>query len=251
MPPNSIFVQLLAILAMQTKCEPQTPQARIVGGSTIVIEDVPFIVSIQYQSQHFCGGSIIKPNKIITAAHCTDGREASDFSIRAGSTMRESGGQVAQVKKIYQNPNFNTNVNDYDVSILELASNLSFSNTISPITLAQQEIDPNSRAFTFGWGTFRSDSSRLAPELQSVALRIVDKDTCQESYEQMPITERMVCAGSQNGGKDACQGDSGGPLVVDNVLVGITSYGSGCGDPDFPGVYSNVSALQDYIKQYL
>lgn len=87
--------------------------------------------------------------------------------------------------------------------------------------------------------------------MQGTSLRIIDKGTCQKSYNELNITQRMLCAGAYSGGKDSCQGDSGGPLIVDNVLAGITSFGSGCGDPDFPGIYTNVAALRDYIDKYL
>ncbi|XP_071451607.1 trypsin-1-like [Hetaerina americana] len=82
-------------------------------------------------------------------------------------------------------------------------------------------------------------------ELLHVNVPVVDEVTCSGVYSD--LTDRMLCAGSE--WEDSCQGDSGGPLVQNGKLVGIVSYGYGCASPGFPGVYSRVSALRDWISE--
>ncbi|RZC39116.1 trypsin-7, partial [Asbolus verrucosus] len=222
---------------------------RIVGGKPISIEEVPFQVSIEWNNVHKCGGSIISKNKVVTAAHCTRGKMGNILSIRAGTTVREHGGQSMSVRKIHQHPKYTKETADYDISILELEQNLKFGKSVAPINLPHrnQTFEAGTEALTLGWGSFISGSSRLSTELQSVFLKIVDKKECHKLLPSKTITGRMLCAGVKQGGKDACQGDSGGPLVVNGVLGGITSWGVGCGHAGLPGIYSNMAALREFI----
>lgn len=98
-----------------------------------------------------------------------------------------------------------------------------------------------------GWGKVQEGGS-LSNNLRSVRLPIIDHAHCNKLYGGA-ITDRMICAGIvPDGGKDACQGDSGGPMVYNNELVGVTSWGIGCARPNFPGIYTNVYALMEFIK---
>ncbi|CAH1371391.1 unnamed protein product, partial [Tenebrio molitor] len=241
------------ILGIPIPGEVEPKDERIVGGKSLSIKQVPFIISLQNLGMHMCGGSIINENTIITAAHCTNGKQPIQLEVRAGSTIREKGGQVLQVETIHQNPEFNLNTIDYDVTILKLKSNLNFSENVKPIDLADanQVFENGKQAMIFGWGTKNYGSSRLPSELQSGVIQIVDRKICRKRYSKDQITDRMLCAGIEQGGIDACQGDSGGPLVIDNVLAGITSWGSACGKPHIPGVYSNVAGLRKYIDKFL
>lgn len=99
-----------------------------------------------------------------------------------------------------------------------------------------------------GWGTLSSGSSSLPTILQAVTVNIVSSSDCHKAYESYGgITDNMICAAVSGGGKDACQGDSGGPLVADESLVGLVSWGVGCAEANYPGVYSNVAALRDFV----
>lgn len=93
------------------------------------------------------------------------------------------------------------------------------------------------------------EGGSVSPNLMRVSVPIVSKSTCQQVYQSMnTITDRMICAGYTAGGKDSCQGDSGGPLTSSGVLYGIVSWGRGCAQPRYPGVYSNVANLRSWIK---
>ncbi|XP_044253923.1 trypsin-3-like [Tribolium madens] len=227
------------------------PDGRIVGGSDIPIEQVPWQVSLQYYGQHFCGGSIISEKYVVTAGHCTEGLTKGDISIRAGTSIRESGGQEVKIAKIHQNPKFDSSIIDYDITILELATPLKLSDKVAPVKLPENGLvwPDDTEVLVSGWGTTEEGSDTLPTALQGVTVQIVSYTTCRQVYGEDAITTRMLCAGVNGGGKDSCQGDSGGPLVVGDVLGGIVSWGSGCARPKYPGVYSNVAALRDFITE--
>ncbi|KAJ3631802.1 hypothetical protein MTP99_012908 [Tenebrio molitor] len=223
---------------------------RIVGGHNISIQEVPYQISLQNDGDHFCGGSIISPNYIVTAAHCTSYYDASSLTIRAGSSTRGVGGQVINVSKIYNNPDFSEQTIDSDISVLELSTNLTFGLNVAAIALpaADQTWPSGTEVLVSGWGLLSSNSTELPTELQGVTVNLVSPESCRLAYSDNSITDHMLCAGVSGGGKDACSEDSGGPLQVDGILAGVVSWGNGCGLPDYPGVYARVSTLRQFIQ---
>ncbi|XP_017773892.1 PREDICTED: trypsin-2-like [Nicrophorus vespilloides] len=245
------FVVLALAVAVASATPKMLPRldGRIVGGKETTIEQYPYQLSLQYYGSHICGASIISNKYVVTAAHCTDGSSASSLSIRAGSSIRNSGGVVIAVKKIHQNPKYNSRTIDYDISVMELVSPLSFGSGIQTVSLPKngEAATVGADAICTGWGT-TSEGGSLPSKLQTVTVKVVSTKECSDAYGVGEITDRMICAGV-GGGKDACQGDSGGPLVSGGKLVGIVSWGYGCARPSHPGVYSRVSNLREYITQ--
>ncbi|KAI4459637.1 polyserase-related [Holotrichia oblita] len=225
------------------------PDGRIVGGEPVTIEQHPYQVSVQLLSSHWCGGSIVTDRFIVSAAHCFTW-PVSWYTVRAGATFHNSGGQVIAVSTITDHPNFSSSTLDNDISILFLASALTFGSGVAIIALpAQSQIIPDgTRAVVSGWGALTEGGSSPL-QLQAVGVPIVSNERCNAAYAPLGwgVTETMICAGYDEGGRDACQGDSGGPLTVDNVLVGIVSWGQGCARAGFPGVYANVAHLRGFI----
>ncbi|KAF5286942.1 hypothetical protein FQR65_LT12401 [Abscondita terminalis] len=177
---------------------------RIVGGENADIADFPYQLSYQYYGGHICGASILSARSALTAAHCT--AAASDgISVRAGSSIIGSGGQVVQVQIIHQHPQFNSITIDKDVSVLILASSLSLGSNVAVISLqpVNQEPAVGSSAVVTGWGALIEGGS-VSAVLQ--------------------------------------KGDSGGPLVSNGRQVGIVSWGKGCASPWYPGVYTNIAS---------
>jgi trypsin len=174
------------------------------------------------------------------------------MSIRFASSYRNQAGRIVTIRSIHQHPNYNSKLIDYDVSILQVTSPFLLGNDVAIIglPLSTTRWPPGTSALVSGWGMINQDDE--SPDLgylRSVTVQIVSEEACKRAYESDKITNRMFCAGVNGGGKDACQGDSGGPLVIDNVLAGIVSWGYGCGDESYPGVYSNVSVLSEFIKK--
>jgi secreted trypsin-like serine protease len=220
---------------------------RIVGGEDTTIEEYPHQVSVIYIDSHYCGGSILNPTHILTAAHCTDQVPAEDLMVRAGSSMIDEGGQVRQVLVYFQHTDFDSDTYDYDISVLRLSQSLEFGSGVNSIQLPEKGADVGADicGTATGWGRL-SENGPLPMQLQKVDLPTLDQQMCILVYGNK-ITDRMFCAGYVAGLKDTCQGDSGGPLIDGTLLLGITSWGDGCGAANSPGVYTKVSYFKDYI----
>ncbi|KAF2711323.1 trypsin-like serine protease [Pleomassaria siparia CBS 279.74] len=227
---------------------------QIVGGVLASTGDFPFIVSLQDSSGHFCGGSLLNANTVITAAHCTVGQTASALKVRAGSLQRASGGTLVGVSSIKTHPSFSSSNLSNDVAIWKLATAIPTSSTIGYVSLPVANSDPATGAITSvaGWGTTSSGSSSLPAALRKVDVPVISRTECRADYGTSAVTTSMFCAGYAAGGKDSCQGDSGGPIVDSNkVLLGTVSWGDGCAGANAPGVYSRVAVLLDFINANL
>lgn len=233
-------------------------ESKIVGGVEASIGEFPFIVSLQSPSYgHFCGGSLIQKNWVLTAAHCVRG--TTNFKIVVGLHDQKDArnAETIAVKRVISHPQYDSRSMDYDFALVELAQEASF----SPVGVNVSEIAiPNDQSqamisTTAGWGATREGSYTLPNLLQKVDVPLVSAADCNKSYSGK-ITDRMICAGYAGGGKDSCQGDSGGPLVTRDengahVLIGVVSWGQGCARPNYYGVYAKVNSVQSWIGQYV
>nr|AAZ78212.1 trypsin [Blattella germanica] len=220
---------------------------RIVGGENANIEDLPYQLQFEYYGSLMCGASIISSDWVVTAAHCVDGVSADEASFRAGSSASGSGGSVHQASQLSANPQYDYWTIDFDIAVARVSTPFSFGAGVQAISLATSEPSAGEVATVSGYGTTSSGGS-LPNQLQVVQVPIVDRQQCNEAYADYDgITANMICAAVPEGGKDSCQGDSGGPLVVGGKLAGIVSWGVGCGSPGYPGVYSNVATLRDFV----
>ncbi|XP_017854761.1 trypsin-1 [Drosophila busckii] len=223
---------------------------RIVGGKEVNIKDFPFQVSLQ-RSYHSCGGSLIGARYVLTAAHCTDTSSILSYKVRIGSTYRDSGGLLIGIKAVHSHPKYDSSIIDYDFAVLHLEDYDAKNVTQAFVNLPEQNetLAVGTEVTISGWGNTQNvlESSE---KLRAVTVPTVNQTECSAAYQNFgQITERMLCAGLVEGGKDACQGDSGGPLVANNKQWGVVSWGYGCARPDFPGVYSRVAAVRDWIKE--
>ncbi|KAJ4451714.1 hypothetical protein ANN_03184, partial [Periplaneta americana] len=207
---------------------------RIVGGSDADIANYPYQLSFEYNGSHRCGASIISENWVLTAAHCVDGISANNVQFRAGSSIRGSGGSLHRASQLIENPAFDYYTLDSDVAVARVSTPFSYGNGVQPISLATSEPSAGEIATVTGWGTTSSGGS-LPSQLQVVSLPIVSRAECNQDYSSYGgITDTMICAAEQQGGKDSCQGDSGGPLVVNGKQAGIVSWGVGCAEQGYP-----------------
>lgn len=203
------------------------------------------------RGSHYCGGSIIAPFYVLTAAHCTNRQNASRLQIRVGSSYKNAGGDVHHVAEIIQHPNYTSSTTDFDYAIVKVATEIVFSDSVNPIVLPEEtdDLEVGTKCTVSGWGNTKN-VMEPTNRLRATEVPVVDKTTCDDAYkEYYGITERMVCAGYDEGGKDSCQGDSGGPLVHEGVLHGVVSWGKGCAEKGFPGVYAKVAAVRSWIKE--
>lgn len=181
----------------------------------------------------------------------------SDLAILVGTQWSDRKPQRNIVKRIIMNRQYDTDINDYDIALIELKKPLTLSNKIQPIPLANSsdKIRDGTMCLVSGWGDTNRQNQALN-RLRAVEVPIVNQQVCNKNYaEYGGITSRMLCAGLQRGGKDSCQGDSGGPLAcpIDSragnlTLVGIVSWGVDCAKPHMPGVYTRVTSLRPWIR---
>ncbi|XP_055638095.1 trypsin-1-like [Toxorhynchites rutilus septentrionalis] len=217
---------------------------RIVGGVRIDIAKAPYQVSLQYRGRHICGGSIISKAWVLTAAHCTDGASGSDLTVRVGSSQHASGGKLFKVGSINQHQQFNRFTFDYDYAVLRVQ----FEGNVRIIALPEryEHVKDGTVCMVSGWGTTQN-VFESRDDLRAADVSIVNPTKCNDIYKYFGgVTGRMICA--EYPGRDSCQGDSGGPLVANNKLVGIVSWGVGCAQPNYPGVYSKVAEARDWIR---
>ncbi|XP_055590615.1 trypsin 3A1-like [Uranotaenia lowii] len=226
---------------------------KIVGGFQIEITEVPYQVSLQVEGDHDCGGSIIAPQWVLTAAHCFAGsQDPSMYTVRVGSTNRTSGGQLIPVEKVILHERYDSSVPNYDIALLKLGESMEYSDSVKAIELAAADevIQDGSESIVSGWGDTKNDDEN-DELLRAIKVPTVNQQECIEALAKVNklVTEQMICAGYKAGGKDACQRDSGGPLAIEGRLVGVVSWGEGCAEPELPGVYARVSAAREWIRE--
>ncbi|XP_068614682.1 transmembrane protease serine 4-like [Brachionichthys hirsutus] len=235
-------------------CGQTGSQDRIVGGTDAFIEDWPWQVSLQQGGQHVCGGSLVSPRWVATAAHCFTGskKELTRWKVVSGRTyMGTLGG--SSVDRIILNGDYDPSTNDYDIALMRLSSPISVGDSSRPVCLPPKALglSAGTTMTVTGWG-YLEENGKVSPSLQKASIPLIDKDKCSSPtvYGKV-ITSRMICAGFLGGKIDACQGDSGGPLVHFSTskwrLVGVVSWGVGCARARRPGVYCNVEEMLNWI----
>ncbi|KAM9299348.1 transmembrane protease serine 4-like [Gastrophryne carolinensis] len=227
-------------------------EKRIIGGYDSSIDRSPWQVSVQNMGQHVCGGSIIAPRIILTAAHCfqRSQQQVDRWRVEAGhSSLTYTFASPAE--KIYVHAQYNLDLHPYDIAIIKLKYDLVFSETIQPVCLPgfDNNLPNGSPLLVTGWGYTSEDGGKSASSLQEVSVNLISSDTCNSQYNGQ-ILDSMICAGRVSGGADACKGDSGGPLVFLKVYweqVGVVSWGYGCGRPGSYGVYTRTVSYVPWI----
>ena len=211
----------------------------------------PAQASVRFNGSFICGGSLVSARWVVTAGHCAD--VIGNYSVRVGaSRVNTADGQLVNVDQRILHENFasNAGVSVNDVALLHLISPVPFEPLMLVSTSETALWAPGVRQTIIGWGA--TENSNGVNDLREAEAPIVADATCSAAYGSAFDSGRMVCAG--DGSTDTCQGDSGGPLLAprqgDFVLAGITSWGAGCADPDFPGVYTRVGApaLNQWIR---
>ncbi|WP_338599237.1 serine protease [Saccharopolyspora sp. SCSIO 74807] len=241
-----------AVALMSPVASAETPgggKERVVGGEGTGIEAAPWAVALtDPDGNQFCGGTLVAPDKVVTAAHCTfdtataQPRAVGELRAVTGrEDLRTSAGTVSEVREVWVHPEFRDVGHGHDVAVLTLTAPA----PQPPLPMAGAgEVEPyrpGTPARVYGWGR-TTEYGSTSDTLRSADVPINSDEQCRNTYPEYDGTT-MVCAGLPEGGRDACTGDSGGPLVAEGRLVGVVSYGAGCGRPGAPGVYARISGV--------
>lgn len=263
----------------KTKCGKPVIKAdlsseRIVGGSPSVPGSWPWQVSLRLTKEepygHRCGGSIIDHLWIVSVAHCFNSeRDETAWTVVVGKYNKIETDQTERTRyidKLIIHPEYVSPFNlskggatetvqrkEHDIALIKLSSPLIMDDNVQPVCLADFKATKKGLAFRVtGWGETLGTGHETV--LKQAIVPLVPHATCQRFYRnRYQITDNMVCAGYESGGIDACKGDSGGPLVTQKgktwYLTGIVSFGGDCGQPNQPGVYTNVYYYVKWIEK--
>ncbi|XP_014489281.1 PREDICTED: vitellin-degrading protease-like [Dinoponera quadriceps] len=252
------FTLALLHFAVAHLCQglPINSVKKILGGSDVNIKFIPYMLSVMLNGEYICCAAIIDKHYAVTAAHCVRAAKhpTKEISVRSGSSFLHKGGTIHEVTRAFVHKDYNNITNDYDIAVIKITP--PFDNSTKPVYLVQNDAEDTYTKWGLvcGWGYYIKINDYIYPALTEVPHCVmipqIQKEQCYKDYKlRYELTSRMTCYGFQEGMDDTCKGDSGAALInKDNILLGVTSWGDGCGEPYSPGVYTDAIFLQNWIR---
>jgi len=265
---TSLIIYLVFFLAVDARYFQEIPlndqevKGRIIGGEEAVDGEFPWQVSIRHflglGASHFCGGTIIDNDWVLTAAQCCQNQVALTMHVIAGGIELfdyEDEEQNMNTAKIIIHPDYDPETKRNDICLLRMSEPLDFNDWVQPIglPLQGQETEAGTECTATGWGS-TTEGGGVANKLHKITIPVVSDEECNENYASganltSPIAEHMICAGLPEGGKGPCSTDMGGPLTCGDEVIGIISWGQGCATPGVPAVFTQISYFADWIYE--
>ena len=262
MKKNKIFsvtiIKLLSVIGLfiSPLLLAEDIESRIVGGYGVSSEDWPSTAALMWGDEQRCGGSLITPNWVLTAAHCFD-FDDPDAVFLGRINLNAAGGHRIEINNIIVHPAYNPSTVDNDIALIHLSEPSREKPAFLVTSPSMEIIGPTELMTVVGWGSL-FDGGFTSSILQEVDVEFISRNVCNSNGwygdTQENVTTNQFCAGFDQGGKDSCQGDSGGPIFIasasDVVLqTGIVSWGIGCALEKRPGVYTRVANYIGWIKE--
>ncbi|XP_025031185.1 vitamin K-dependent protein C [Python bivittatus] len=235
--------------------------AKIIGGSPGKKGDSPWQVMVSNSAGEFkCGGVLIHPTWVLTAAHCVTREQRVKLTFGKYHRRRiDESERTIIADKLLPHENYSSDTSDNDIAILHLSQPVVVNKYTVPICLPtknlanQQLMAEGTQAIVTGWGSQSEDKRKnYSSVLKFIEIPVASRNECTHAMWHS-LTDNMFCAGIQGDIRDSCHGDSGGPMVVKFkntwFLVGLVSWGEGCGNPNNFGIYTKISSYLDWISE--
>ncbi|KFR11658.1 Duodenase-1, partial [Opisthocomus hoazin] len=229
---------------------------RIIGGWEAQPHSRPYMAHllIRNASHKFeCGGFLIRPDAVLSAAHCVTGKKAVNTTVILGAhnlKKKEPSWQVFHVGHWVIHPNYSKDKKENDIMLLKLKPRAKLTKEVSYISLPRhnEQVKPNTTCKVAGWG-WTSTTGDETSVLMEVDLKVLSEKVCENRFQKKYLHQSMICAGDEEGKKSTSRGDSGGPLVCNGKAHGVVSYG-----PKycvFPKIFTRVSYFEPWIHEEL
>nr|XP_036232198.1 serine protease SP24D isoform X2 [Bactrocera oleae] len=249
---RSLFIKLIVafyFVAEATQTEDvsaeQGPSLRILNGQVAASAQFPYQVSVRVNKQHICGGALVSPKFVLTAAHCVHNIDDEILSVQAGTVSRTDGGESRAVSNVIIHPQYGF---DSDIALLLLATPFNYSDVVKGIAIAAWDVPVGESVTISGWGRIYEGGPLSTQLLYSRSLTTLKNEDCAAS-DGITNPGTLCLLSPQRRG--FCDGDDGGPAVFKNILVGIASYNANSCGIATKGGFTKVSKYYTWIQNII